>query len=242
VAAHLEPEILIIDEVLAVGDDEFQKKCLGKMEDVAGDGRTVLFVSHNMGAVQQLCPLSLLLADGTLDKIGNTAEIMQAYLSKTKVNNFLDLVESRIEGKGNQSIVLNSISIYGEGGKNSLVVTGIDFFIELRFINNKKNRSKLPQMDLRIDDQTNQRLLWFSTKMNNSVNFDKGNVIFRIPKCPLVSKEYLITVYINDGIEVANWYPQVMRFKVEEGDFYGNGLVIPQGQANLYCQFEVYAE
>ena len=64
VAAHLEPEILIIDEVLAVGDAEFQKKCLGKMQDVAGGGRTVLFVSHNMGAIQNLCPRAVLLKHG----------------------------------------------------------------------------------------------------------------------------------------------------------------------------------
>jgi len=66
VAAHLEPEILIVDEVLAVGDAEFQRKCIGKMQDVASHGRTVLFVSHNMAAIQQLCPRSLLLCDGEL--------------------------------------------------------------------------------------------------------------------------------------------------------------------------------
>lgn len=66
VAAHLEPEILIVDEVLAVGDAEFQKKCIGKMQDVASHGRTVLFVSHNMGAIQRLCPQSLLLSNGEL--------------------------------------------------------------------------------------------------------------------------------------------------------------------------------
>ncbi len=66
VAAHLEPEILVIDEVLAVGDAEFQKKCLGKMHAVAGQGRTILFVSHNMGAIQKLCPQSIVLDDGKL--------------------------------------------------------------------------------------------------------------------------------------------------------------------------------
>ena len=66
VAAHLEPEILIVDEVLAVGDAEFQKKCLGKMQDVAGHGRTVLFVSHNMAAVRSLCECAVLLANGQI--------------------------------------------------------------------------------------------------------------------------------------------------------------------------------
>src|SRR5690606_2022233 len=70
VAAHLEPEILIIDEVLAVGDAEFQKKCLGKMRDVAGQGRTVLFVSHDLGAVKQLCTKGVLLEKGTISYQG----------------------------------------------------------------------------------------------------------------------------------------------------------------------------
>lgn len=80
VAAHLEPEILIVDEVLAVGDAEFQKKCLGKMKDVSGQGRTVLFVSHNMGAIQSLCNKSIYLKHGTIQKIGPTEEIINYYL------------------------------------------------------------------------------------------------------------------------------------------------------------------
>jgi lipopolysaccharide transport system ATP-binding protein len=80
VAAHLEPEILIVDEVLAVGDAEFQKKCLGKMKDVAGGGRTVLFVSHNMGAVQALCSSGIVLDKGTVDAIGTTHEAISKYV------------------------------------------------------------------------------------------------------------------------------------------------------------------
>ena len=81
VAAHLEPEILIVDEVLAVGDHEFQSKCLGKMEEVAQGGRTILFVSHNMGAIQRLCPKALLLADGHIREHGPTDEVVSAYLA-----------------------------------------------------------------------------------------------------------------------------------------------------------------
>ncbi|MHB8260643.1 MAG: ABC transporter ATP-binding protein [Bacteroidia bacterium] len=83
VAAHLEPEILIIDEVLAVGDAEFQKKCLGKMKDVAGQGRTVLFVSHNMGAVQKLCNKGLLLQNGVIKTSGNIEKVINCYMEDT---------------------------------------------------------------------------------------------------------------------------------------------------------------
>jgi ABC-type polysaccharide/polyol phosphate transport system ATPase subunit len=80
VAAHLEPEILIIDEVLAVGDAEFQKKCLGKMKDVStNDGRTVLFVSHNLGSVKNLCNKGIMLVDGTIKTKGNIEDVFSAY-------------------------------------------------------------------------------------------------------------------------------------------------------------------
>jgi lipopolysaccharide transport system ATP-binding protein len=87
VAAHLEPEILIVDEVLAVGDAEFQKKCLGKMKEVSGQGRTVLFVSHNMAAVQQLCNKGLMLSNGTIADYGNTNDVLANYL---RMNNKLE--------------------------------------------------------------------------------------------------------------------------------------------------------
>src|SRR5213595_1948985 len=80
VAAHLEPEILIVDEVLAVGDVQFQKKCLGKMGEVAHQGRTVLFVSHNMSAVKSLCGRALLLADGLLPANGPVDNVIEKYL------------------------------------------------------------------------------------------------------------------------------------------------------------------
>lgn len=80
VAAHLEPEILIVDEVLAVGDAEFQKKCLGKMEDVGKEGRTVLFVSHNMAAVQKMCNNCLLLNNGSIVQQGDTNSVVSTYL------------------------------------------------------------------------------------------------------------------------------------------------------------------
>src|SRR6201988_99171 len=83
VAAHLEPEILIVDEEIAVGDLVFQKKCLGKMNEVARGGRTILFVSHNMGAVRRLCSKSLLLQHGKMLRLGDTDGIIQQYLQST---------------------------------------------------------------------------------------------------------------------------------------------------------------
>ena len=84
VAAHLEPEILLIDEVLAVGDYEFQNKCLGKMENIAGEGRTVLFVSHNMGAIEKLCSRAILLDEGKITQNGPTNQVISQYIGSGK--------------------------------------------------------------------------------------------------------------------------------------------------------------
>lgn len=85
VAAHLEPDILLVDEVLAVGDAEFQKKCLGKMEEVSKkSGRTILFVSHNMGAIQNLCKKTILINHGELEMVGETGKVIDYYLNHNK--------------------------------------------------------------------------------------------------------------------------------------------------------------
>ena len=86
VASSLEPEILIVDEVLAVGDSRFQEKCLGKMKDVADNGRTVLFVSHNMGTISKLCESCILLNDGKVEEIGPTASVVDKYYNFNKTN------------------------------------------------------------------------------------------------------------------------------------------------------------
>jgi lipopolysaccharide transport system ATP-binding protein len=104
VAAHLEPEVLIIDEVLAVGDAEFQRKCLGKMDDVARGGRTVVFVSHNLGAVQRLCTRSILLDGGHVAAAGDTTDIVRRYLasgaSEAPPAQWLDLSSAQRSGSG----------------------------------------------------------------------------------------------------------------------------------------------
>jgi lipopolysaccharide transport system ATP-binding protein len=112
VAAHLETEILVVDEVLAVGDAEFQKKCLGKMNDISkGEGRTVLFVSHNMGAVNDLCSSVLFLKNGSLYKSGNTSDLISEYFKvgiSIDTNAFINDYKSR---RGNGEIRFEEVSI-----------------------------------------------------------------------------------------------------------------------------------
>jgi lipopolysaccharide transport system ATP-binding protein len=116
VAAFLEPEILIVDEVLAVGDAEFQKKCLGRMKDVSEqEGRTILFVSHNMAAVDALCTSGVLMQHGTIAAIGGVKEIIRQYVSFNSLRSDLNLQE-RKDRKGNGMLRFTQLSILGNDG------------------------------------------------------------------------------------------------------------------------------
>jgi lipopolysaccharide transport system ATP-binding protein len=124
VAAHLEPEILLVDEVLAVGDVEFQKKCLGKMEDVARGGRTILFVSHNMAAIRSLCHRTIFLDKGMLSMDSATSKVVAYYLAQNLVDGAIassDDIEQRMEGKiikrGNPFLRLREVALLDESGR-----------------------------------------------------------------------------------------------------------------------------
>jgi len=117
VAAHLEPEILLIDEVLSVGDAAFQKKSLGKMEEVSKEGRTVIFVSHNMGAVRSLCSRGLLLENGTLIKDGDVDQVINYYLSNKDVSTAGRLDWTEADAPQDKELILFGIELSSETGE-----------------------------------------------------------------------------------------------------------------------------
>ncbi len=172
VAAHLEPEILIIDEVLAVGDYEFQKKCLGKMEDVAGQGRTVLFVSHNLEAVNKLCSSCLFLANGQKLNIGDTKMVLSEYL-----NNYLQ-TNTRREWKydhapGNEWIKVGLLAVYNTGNtSNDIIDRNFPLEFDFEFWFEKE------------EAQVNLSLILYSAKGECVFN-----VISQVP-LPSLSKKY----------------------------------------------------
>jgi len=132
VAAHLEPDILIVDEVLAVGDAEFQKKCIGKMQDVAGQGRTVLFVSHNMGAVADLCSQSIVLSEGRVVFDGVTEEALDHYMLRAISR---DLSMCKLDGELAQCLRLQSIrvnEVSATEGRPS-IVPGTSLCVEVQY-------------------------------------------------------------------------------------------------------------
>jgi len=135
VAAHLEPEILVVDEVLAVGDAQFQKKCLGKMGDVASkEGRTVLFVSHNMGAVSTLCNQAIYLAKGEIREMGTTERIVTRYISELFQNQADDLQQLRFPGLGKE-VRFTDIQLISDDGPSILFGEIIKF--ELTIVSQK---------------------------------------------------------------------------------------------------------
>jgi lipopolysaccharide transport system ATP-binding protein len=120
VAAHLEPQVLLVDEVLAVGDAEFQKKCLGKMQSVTEEGRTVLFVSHNMPALQNLCPEAILLVNGQLRMRGRSSEVIDAYLKKNVQQREGEYIWKLEEGQDqNETIIPISLRVLNHEGQVS---------------------------------------------------------------------------------------------------------------------------
>jgi lipopolysaccharide transport system ATP-binding protein len=133
VAAHLEPEILVVDEVLAVGDAAFQKKCLGKMGDVAQEGRTVLFVSHNMAAVAQLCQKAVWLQGGRIRKIGLPEEVIKDYLSDSNTQIAERQWSYPGDAPGDDRVRLLAVRVLQQGRMAPVIDINIPSRIEIEF-------------------------------------------------------------------------------------------------------------
>ncbi|RTL71304.1 MAG: ABC transporter ATP-binding protein [Hyphomicrobiales bacterium] len=186
VAAHLEPEILIVDEVLAVGDAEFQKKCLGKMQDVAGGGRTVLFVSHNMGAVRQLCSTGLHFANGALIQKGNVSKVLSGYAlqdADVSVRGASPISVTRLEPLAPESGGALSVRL-------SLNGTKCEEVRELALLLYAANGTRIAIADLRTRGG-----LVLPLRVGPSGCF----VDFHFPSLPLVEGEYSFGAYLVDS-------------------------------------------
>jgi len=152
VAAHLQPEILIVDEVLAVGDSEFQKKCLGKMQDVSNSGRTVLFVSHNIAAVKTLCTKGIVIKKGQIVFQGGIQEAVSFYQNSMTIENPLVKTYSNEAEFKNENIELQEISMEPQNGEQASVSSGMSFKIHFK---NKLEKINLDcTIELRSVDET----------------------------------------------------------------------------------------
>jgi lipopolysaccharide transport system ATP-binding protein len=224
VAAHLEPEILVVDEVLAVGDAQFQKKCLGKMGDVAKGGRTVLFVSHNMAAVSHLCSSCVILKNGKLIAEGESNHIVEIYLSDNNDNNPMDLTshENRIS---NGAQALQWITI--KGHNQQPLVTGQPAIVTIGF--DRQKISSAPEVGFTIETLLGRRVFSFATywvKRTPEMNFTNGVASCLIPKIPLTPGIYTINIAvgpINNPLQDSIY--NTCQFEVLSADYYGTGKI-----------------
>ena len=137
VAAHLEPEIMLIDEVLAVGDASFQKKCMKKMEESSENDRTILFVSHNMTAIKQLCDKVIWLKDGSIAAMGNPDEVISSYLNSVQ-DSSLGKEWSMDSAPGNEFVKMKSIKVIPQADDGGMVTTDTPVEVEFVFENNQE--------------------------------------------------------------------------------------------------------
>lgn len=226
VAAFLEPDILIIDEVLAVGDAEFQKKCLGKMKDISGNnGRTVLFVSHDLAAVKSLCSRVVLLNQGRL-VMDSTPEIaIDNYLS-LGIQNFRDGAVDISKSNGDKRFVIQEIGLYNE--KYELIqiaYTGQDIKLILRYIINEPGPD--PIVIIRIKDNI-ERILFTCLSRNSysgtmKLKSEGGKIMCNIPKLPLLPGVYKMDILLKYGHEITFDLENAFEIQVEKGDFFNTG-------------------
>lgn len=237
VAAHLESEILIVDEVLAVGDAEFQKKCLGKMGDISkGEGRTVLFVSHNMAAVQNLCSRGIVMNNGTISFDGAIDHSIQQYLKDSSAA--VSLVDLK-DRKGSGIVKLAEAKAFGRS-PGTKPQTGQPFALQFLLLNPNRVPFSEIRFDLRIDDQMGQRIAWLSNSVLADEVATTGNSLsFEIAKLNLNEGLYYVTTQIMVQNQLSDWIQNVFSFEVSEGDFYNSGRTVPPAQSKIIMDFDV---
>ncbi|MCA5004107.1 ABC transporter ATP-binding protein [Sphingobacterium bovistauri] len=226
VAAHLESEILIVDEVLAVGDAEFQKKCLGKMGDVSkGEGRTVLFVSHNMASVKELCNSGILLQNGQLAFQGTALEAVSLYQKGANTNNHYE-VSSIEEAVGNDNIKILHFSAEPLNGDFLTISSGIK--VTLKFYNNKPNIN----LDATFELRTTEEVPVFHTGALISTNKDSRqgmyDVSFEIPPNLLNAGSYYFKLIFGEDQRYALYHKDgLIGFEIENEILGSNSNVLP---------------
>ena len=234
VAAHLEPEILVVDEVLAVGDAEFQKKCLGKMRDVSQGGRTVLFVSHNMAAVEALCSSTILLSGGRVVANGRTSVIVQQYLNDMRRGVAIPL-KDRKDREGSGAVRFTSVSLADGCGRNvASLQCGAEAVLALELENTSDRGICKFGVSIGLDNEFGQRVLLLDTtlvgKEIEKVTPGASVVRVLIPKLCLMPGRYHFTLFSTANGVITDWVKNAGVFDVEGGDYFGTGQLPPHGQ------------
>lgn len=239
VAAHLEPDILIVDEVLAVGDAAFQNKCIGKMKDVSErDGRTVLFVSHNMAAILNLCNNGILIDSGRILDKGYIQYVVNKYLNHNQNESNKDLAKIT-DRKGNQDLLITFGVVEGVEAKRIKPLS--DIKITLRYKLKEGIQIKNFRIDIGINNTFGQRVAWMSSyilsellTLNNMGTFE-----FYIKKNPLIPGDYNCNIYCEINSNIADWMKEVLPFTIVESNYYQSGKTVPANQGNMILDYKI---
>jgi lipopolysaccharide transport system ATP-binding protein len=231
VAAHLEPEILLVDEVLAVGDAAFQQKCLGKMGSVVNAGRTILFVSHNMAAVSGLCTRGLLVDGGRIVQSGTAREVIDGYLASIRANT-QTRVADRKDRQGSGRVRFTNVSVLNERLEPAPnVVSGQDVVIALDYTVADGGSVQNAAVQIKFHGDLGQPL--FACLSRASLRGPltlkpKGRILCHIPALPLLQGVYPYSVWCMVGNTLEDLVPQAGDLPVVEGDFFGTGTLPPK--------------
>jgi lipopolysaccharide transport system ATP-binding protein len=246
VAAHLEPEILLVDEVLAVGDAQFQRKCLGKMDDVAKEGRTVLFVSHNMNSVKRLCSQSIELEAGCLVAKGDTNAVLLRYLSGGAVSNtpqrWIDVSQcGRAARTGQASFVALSFSSLNEAAGCRPYSNGP---LEFRLDITSDAARQIGSIAITIYDQYGTKLVNAdSVKTGEVLRLDMGHntVALRIEQLHLNPGAYIVGLWLADPLGNVVFDHVESAITLEVTDLHAEGLGRRVAVDGLVpCTFAIY--
>jgi len=224
VAAHMDTEILIVDEVLAVGDAQFQKKCMGKMGEVAKEGRTVLFVSHNMAAIQNLCSRCLLLVSGGVYGDGPVKEVMATYLDMIAAVEGVPLAK-RVDRSGTGAGRLIALFINGfPDDRIAAVCSGDNVRFQMKYNIQKPILS--PIFYIGIYNNLGNQIVHCNTDivgLELRTLREDGEIICEISRLPLPPGRYKINVAFGQGDELVDRVESAALMDVLAGDFYGTG-------------------
>jgi lipopolysaccharide transport system ATP-binding protein len=217
VAAHLESEILIVDEVLAVGDADFQKKCLGKMNDVSkGEGRTVLFVSHNMAAVEALCNTAITLKNGNLIDTGNPSKLIKRYLLENSANNRKFNFSTIDDAIGNENIKILSASVNNASSTNpdDMIELSSDIEITFEVLNLTTNSELSIGFDLKT---TRGEILFGSGNVIKCAHNATTKVTCQIPGNLLNDDTYQILLYMHTkAMSLLFMKDEILSFEIKD--------------------------
>jgi lipopolysaccharide transport system ATP-binding protein len=241
VAAHLEPEILVVDEVLAVGDAAFQKKCLGKMGDVAHEGRTVLFVSHNMAAVQQLCQNGIVLNAGTMKFFGNIGNVINHYVQHMKIVQKENLAKRR-DRQGSQWLKFTKVGFFdATGNEQEQVISGQDIFIKFFYESDKVIQNAAVNIAFNIRSSQGYLLANLnSLDINKSTMNLNSRGFFQCswPRFSLRSGSYDCALFCAVNGDIVDWLQSAFSIQVEDGDFYVTGRIISRDQGDFLVSYD----